>query len=144
MKIEEPVIAETKKKYLDPLHIKSTDENNDIKYIDDNKSYSAMSVSRYFPYRRYIDSNGQIVYESYNQKFIEKKDSDKYYRVELDNENRLDKISLTYYNNSQYWWIIAIANNIIDPFSEVEYDTVIRIPSLQAVHEQRGIINAIK
>ena len=43
--------------------------------------------------------------------------SDVYYTVTNDTENRLDKISMIYYKTPIYWWAIAHANNIFDCFN---------------------------
>lgn len=40
---------------------------------------------------------------------------------------RLDTLAYVYYGDSDYWWIIALANRIIDPFSISPGDKL-RIP----------------
>lgn len=52
------------------------------------------------------------------------------YIVDNSTENRLDKISLMFYNDPTYWWLIAHANNIFDAFTEVKRGKQLRIPPL--------------
>jgi len=41
---------------------------------------------------------------------------------------RLDVLAYKYYGDPDYWWVIALANRIIDPFS-LTVGQLIRIPS---------------
>ena len=43
----------------------------------------------------------------------------RYYTVSSIEEGRIDIVSLINYNNAHYWWIIAIANDIIDPINDI-------------------------
>lgn len=99
------------------------------------------SVSRYSQYRRIKDNDeNKIFLESINQDKIEEKDSDKYITVDSTNNNRLDIISYNNYGFSTYWWVLAIANNIIDPF-DIPLGTIIRIPPLSSLYLEGGILN---
>lgn len=40
---------------------------------------------------------------------------------------RLDVVAWKYYGDSEYWWVVAIANRIMDPFS-LTVGTRLRIP----------------
>lgn len=42
--------------------------------------------------------------------------------------DRLDTLAHRYYGDSDYWWVIAVANRIQDPFS-LRPGTRLRIPS---------------
>lgn len=44
--------------------------------------------------------------------------------------NRPDSISHKVYGNSKYWWIIALRNNINDPFYEFYKGKELKIPDL--------------
>ena len=59
--------------------------------------------------------------------------SDFLYVVEKKFEGRLDLITAVYLGNENvsYWWVIAMLNNILDPYSEVTTGKIIRIPSKQ-------------
>ena len=92
-------------------------------------------VSRYSKIRRIQNNDtGEIFHETYNNYSIPEKDSDTFFTVNNAVENRLDIISMKYYKSPIMWWIIAIANNIIDPFSELPTGTVLRIPELTSVY----------
>ena len=78
--------------------------------------------------------------ESINQDTVSESNSDLYITVDNTNSNRLDTISYIYYGYSTYWWVIALANNIIDPF-KVPYGTVLRIPPLSSLYENGGVLS---
>lgn len=47
----------------------------------------------------------------------------------VDNTDRLDLLANKYYNNSEFFWIIAVANNINNGDMYLKEGTQIRIPS---------------
>lgn len=53
------------------------------------------------------------------------------YVVERRFEGRLDLITAVYLGeqNVRYWWVVAMLNNILDPFTEVTAGRIIRIPT---------------
>lgn len=51
------------------------------------------------------------------------------YQVTADREGRLDRISADFYNNVFLYWIIALANDILDPINDVSIGTTLVIPS---------------
>lgn len=53
------------------------------------------------------------------------------YVVEKQFEGRLDWITAIYLGeqNIRYWWVVAMLNNILDPYTEVKTGRIIRIPS---------------
>ena len=61
--------------------------------------------------------------------------------VTLDDENRLDIISNKYYGTPRYWWVIALANEIIDPF-DIPIGTYLRIPSLISLYNTGGVLSS--
>ena len=97
-----------------------------MKYLKDNHEYS--KLSRY-SILRVIEDQGQTYLETYNQKFIPVSDDDAYHVVTHREVNRLDIISEDYYGTPDYWWVIALANNMIDPFI-VNEGVMLRLPSL--------------
>ena len=54
-------------------------------------------------------------------------ETDSYYEVTNETENRLDKISYKFYNTPEYWWVIAYANNVFDCFN-IPRGKILRIP----------------
>lgn len=53
-----------------------------------------------------------------------------YHIVKPTEANRIDKIAHDYYGDSSFWWLIAIANNMINPFVLVP-GTTIKVPLTQ-------------
>lgn len=45
----------------------------------------------------------------------------------------LEKIALAYYGNPNFWWVVADANRILDPFEELEEGRVLKIISLNDI-----------
>lgn len=94
-------------------------------------------LSRYSKYRQIIDDTTYI--ETFNQTIVEHSDGDQYHIVTTGQKNRLDIIALQYYNDASLWWVIALANNMIDPFI-VTVDTILRIPSLASLFKSGGAL----
>ncbi len=46
----------------------------------------------------------------------------------------LDSLSLKYYNNPTFWWVIAYFNNIQDPFKPLRYKfEFLKIPNISSI-----------
>ncbi len=97
------------------------------------------NVSRYGYLRTIQDDNGNIYHESWYQKVVDLSPDDQYIIVSKDEENRLDIIAQKYYNTARYWWVVALANYIIDPFS-VPSGTRLRIPPLLSLYNKGGVL----
>lgn len=106
--------------------------------------YYEVDSSKY-PYSRYRnldwckDEDGMYFIETYEHLEIPETNRDKYHEVSSGEKNRLDLIAYRYYKNPALWWIIAEANNIIDP-SIVEVGRVLRIPSRETVFGYGGVL----
>ena len=97
--------------------------------------------SRYTNLRRlYDEEKGVYYHESWNQKFIDESAEDNFFTVTESEENRLDLVSYSYYGTANYWWAIAIANYIIDPFN-VPVGTNLRIPPIVSLYNEGGILS---
>lgn len=109
-----------------------------LTYLDpENYTY----VSRYSTTRRIVDDvSKKVFHETFNQYVIPETEDDIYVTVGKVSENRLDIIATNYYGYPMYWWVLAIANNIIDPF-DIEMGSVIRIPPLRSLYENGGILS---
>ena len=89
--------------------------------------------SRYKTYYRIINlDNNDAIFESPN-KFNLSQTINTYHVVESVEEGRLDLISQTYYKDPQYFWVIAMANNIIDPLTVIQ-GTILKIPDLNSLY----------
>lgn len=106
-----------------------------MRYSDPRKYEN---LSRYRVYRQILSDDTYL--ESFNQKEIEKSDGDVYHIVTKQEENRLDMISNNYYGTPEYWWILAIANNFIDPFV-LTSGTSVRIPPLDVLFTWNGVLH---
>ena len=127
-----------KLKNVSPLSIASIKEiSPKVVYLRNNSKY--LRLSRYSPYRIILDNNKKKYYETQNNTRIEESDKDRYHEVTYKND-RLDKISYEYYGDASYWWIIAKANNIIDPF-DLTLGTMLRIPNINSVYSSKGVVN---
>lgn len=99
------------------------------------------NACRYKNLRRIQDSNtGNIYHETVFQKIIDKSNEDQYITVSIAEQDRLDIISNKYYNTPRFWWVIALANNIIDPF-DIPQNTVLRIPVIVSLYNQGGVLS---
>jgi len=58
---------------------------------------------------------------------------DQWTSVGAGEEGRLDLVALRVYRLEDLWWVIALANNILDPFSEVTSGLNLRYPSFDWV-----------
>lgn len=107
-----------------------------VNYVksSDNDRYT-----RYNKCRKLISHN-KTYYETYKRYGIIESTGDEYYTVDKSTVNRLDIISDKFYNNASYWWVIALANNIIDPFS-IQINTVLRIPAIMSLYLEGGILS---
>ena len=97
-------------------------------------------VSRY-EYTRVITEKDTLnkIFETYDKEQIAESDNDVYYKVTFNNENRLDIIANEVYGFAIYWWVIAMANNIIDPF-DIPAGTILRIPPISALYDTYNVL----
>lgn len=94
-------------------------------------------VSRYQIYRLIMDNSNDTYVETSNRTPIKDSAQDVYHEVQKEEENRLDIISNIYYGTPEYYWIIAMANDIVDPFVICVGD-ILRIPNLYSAFEWGG------
>lgn len=92
------------------------------------------SINRYVYTEILSKQNGNSHYNLYSKPLSSTEFIDGYHRVEEREVNRLDIISLRRYGTSQLWWLIAMANNILDPFY-VPVGLTLKIPSLRMFYE---------
>jgi len=100
------------------------------------------NASRYKNLRTLKDEeNGRIHHESPIQQVIPLSNSDDtYITVTNETENRLDIIAYQSYGSPRYWWVIALANYIIDPF-DIPVGTTLRIPPMLSLYKSGGVLN---
>lgn len=124
-----------------PLYV--TEMKDEYSFVEYNDPRVYRYPSRYNPYRQIIDETSNQKYlETFNNTEIDSSDQDTYYTVDIRTENRLDIIASEKYGFSTYWWVIALANNIIDPF-DIPYGTILRIPPLKSLYTSIGVMNNV-
>lgn len=94
-------------------------------------------ISRYSIYRQILDDEQELYTETSNVTPIPETDKDFYHEILKEEENRLDIIANKYYGNPDFFWMIAIANNIIDPFI-ITPGEVIRIPNFNSLMQWKA------
>lgn len=112
-------------------------------FVDYYPPATYSTLSRYKDIRRIKiddeDYNYPLLHETFYDFKIPESSSDTYYTVSDVEAGRLDIISLINYDNHRHWWIIALANNIIDPLEEIVQGKVLRIPSIMSLYEVGSI-----
>lgn len=88
---------------------------------------------------RVIENGSKSYYESPNKTDIPESEADVYVTTDKTNENRLDIISNKVYGTPLQWWVIALANNIHDPF-EISLGTTLRIPNISSIFGVKGLM----
>ena len=58
----------------------------------------------------------------------------RYLELEVRHIGRLDLLSQEAYETPFLWWVIAIVNDLIDPFDSSKVNTLISIPSLEDIY----------
>lgn len=96
-----------------------------------NKSYKRYNrLSRYNPFPYYYNTDDRKYI--YGVTCQLKKDTT-YVVHTVEHGDTLDSLSLAYYNNPTYFWIIADFNSIQDPYIKLEEGTTIKIPSFAGI-----------
>lgn len=96
-----------------------------MRYLS-NREYDKQSR---YQVLRVIESDKNSYLETYNKVEVPVTTGDSYHVVSESEVNRLDIISNYYYGTPNNWWMIALANNFIDPFI-VNEGVMLRIPSI--------------
>lgn len=84
--------------------------------------------------------DGEILLETREIKDVGLTANDIYHTVQAHEERRLDIIAHTYYKNPMLWWVIAQANDIYDPLKSPKSGDILRIPSVNALYGENGVL----
>lgn len=109
--------------------------NEEVENVDPYPATSRYRNTRYFK-RRVRGLNGfeeVVEQETWVPPEIEPSQDDLSTTVEAGEIGRLDLVALRVYNNASLWWVIAFANDIIDPFEETTSGRVLRYPPFETV-----------
>lgn len=100
-----------------------------------------LGLSRYQETLRIFDQSNDVYYqETVDRKTIPESNTDVFITVTKSSENRLDIIANMVYSYSLYWWVIAMANDIDDPFN-VPIGTVLRCPPLASLYGSNSVFS---
>ena len=97
-----------------------------------NKRYATYDyTSRYIGVPYYYDTEAQQDVYGIGEQLSK---ATSYVSHKVVQDDTLDALALTYYNNPTYWWVIAYFNKINDPFIQLsEYFKIIKIPSISSI-----------
>lgn len=79
--------------------------------------------------------------EWWEKKTLESDPSDMAYFVERKYEGRPDLLALTFYGDSNLWWVIAQYNNILDPLVELVEGKLLFLPTPERLNFLRSDVN---
>ena len=132
------LIYQVKRSQVSPSYIEEYREKYEQIQYQDPIDYK--NNSRYSSLRTYIDkATGRTIHETWVQRILRYSNQDQYFSVTKSEENRLDIISNYYYYTGRYWWVIALANYLFDPF-DVPVGTYLRIPSIESLYGEGGVL----
>jgi hypothetical protein len=98
---------------------------------------SVVATSRYKGssyYKRYIEEVGNVIDPNvWQAPEIPEQDSDQFTDVDPGEAGRLDLVSYRVYRIEALWWVIAVANDIVDPIAETTTGRRLRYPSFDWV-----------
>jgi hypothetical protein len=97
-------------------------------------------TARYFASQRVYLGGSWTSIAPWRMPRIAPADGDRILTVTVGEEGRLDILAMNIYKSSALWWVIALANNIQNPFEEPRAGDRIRIPSIQRIY--RSILGA--
>lgn len=125
--VSPPYLAEVRDyfeplEYLPPVSYKNASRYKNLKTLKD-------------------ETNGRIHHESSIQQIVPlSSGDDTYVTITNETENRLDIIAFQAYGSPRYWWVIALANYLIDPF-DIPVGSTLRIPPLLSLYKSGGVLN---
>ena len=106
-------------------------------------SLSPFNFARIF--NAYTDENNFNYYNLYNSLNIPEDIADSLYILhEWTPTDNWYSLSSKFYNNVELWWIILAANQIVNPFDELDAGTHIKILKSQVVSDILSHINLAK
>lgn len=95
-------------------------------------------TSRY-KFVREVEEVSGIYLDLPSFKSIPESPGDIYHVVSVNDENRLDRVSHTYYDTTELYWVIALANGIVDPLT-VKAGLVLRVPPIDIIFGPEGVL----
>lgn len=102
-------------------------------------SKNPLSISRYHNLNTITDDEEDTYIESFEDISIPLSKNDDYVQITLTEKDRLDLLAYKYYGNALLWWVIALANDIYDPF-DVPVGSILRIPDKSSLYGLGGLL----
>ena len=99
------------------------------------KALNLGANSRYTNNPLFIASS-DLILNTFERRAYQEQADDTYYTVQGDRQFRLDLISQDSYGTTELWWLIAWANQIVDPFTEVTVGVRLIIPPKSEVNNR--------
>lgn len=122
------VVPATVKYFTDPVRGRLPQPNLNYTSIDQPQGIPGYSMANIQDFYLTPDPNQYIIPLFLNLPEIFFSEFDSYYTVTEVTVRNLPLISYLFYQQVEYWWIIAIANKIRDPFVLTQ-NKILRIPS---------------
>lgn len=112
-----------------------------MEYYEIKKNKTKLRTDRYKNCDILVDKDtGDTLLATREIESIPVKPTDMYHRVASHEIGRLDIIANNYYKNSLLWWVIAEANEIRNPFEDMRIGAIIRIPTIETLYGNKGIL----
>lgn len=83
-----------------------------------------------------VDSVDQLdMLDSSLSEFTMKRSPAGYYRVTQADIGNPDLIAYKVYQNERYWWLICLANGVMDPRNDLEVGQLLTIPNILDIND---------
>lgn len=110
-------------------------------YYKEVKNPSKNKTDRYKECKVLEDiETGELLLSMREDIIVPPNSNDTYHRIKEHEICRLDILAHKYYQNPLLWWVIAQANDIYDPIKEISPGTLLRIPSIESLYGNNGIL----
>jgi len=103
--------------------------------LEYQKSTETVNISRLSRYASsdVFNAGGSLILNTFDVSLYSSTGDEQYYEVKSEDENRLELIAYKLYGDATLWWLLAYANGIIDPFTEISIGTRLLIPRKEEV-----------
>lgn len=125
--------------YASPDYISDLREQFYMPDYKDPRDY--LHLSRYRNTRLILDRpTQQVSHETFAQSHIPESNQDRFVTINSTTKDRIDIIAYAAYGFAEYWWVLAIANDFLDPFS-LPIGTVVRIPPMSSLYLDGAVLD---
>ena len=89
--------------------------------------------SRFGGQQTFQNVDGRMFFGTFNPPAFPVSPTDTFHTVRQGEPLRLDLLSYQFYRTPELWWVLALVNDILSPFDDIEIGDVLRVPSLSTV-----------